>query len=42
MEYELMEIKRLNKEAINHGCYRITNSQYSHLVPIVMSNDCRD
>ena len=38
----MKEIKRINKEAIEHGSYRITNSENSHLLPIVMSNDCRD
>jgi hypothetical protein len=42
MEKEITEIKRLNDEAIKHGSYRITNSDHSHLLPIVMSNDCRD
>jgi hypothetical protein len=42
MEQEMIEIQRINKEAIEHGSYRITNSEHSHLLPIVMSNDCRD
>ena len=42
MDKELKEIRRINKEAIDHGSYRITNSKNSHLLPVVMSNDCRD
>ena len=38
----MTEIHRINKEAMEHGSYRITNSEHSHLLPIVMSNDCRD
>ena len=39
---ELEEIIRINKEAIDHGSYRIINLESSHLLPVVMSNDCRD
>ena len=42
MEKELTEISRINKQSIDHGSLRITNSEHSHLLPIVMSNDCRD
>ena len=42
MEQELKEIQRINKEAIDYESYKITNSENSHLLPIVMSNDCRD
>ena len=42
MDKELKEIRRINKEAIDHGSYRIINSENSHLLPVVMSNDCRD
>ena len=42
MDQEIKEIRRINKEAIDHGSYRIINSENSHLLPVVMSNDCRD
>jgi hypothetical protein len=42
LENEITEIQRINEEAMKHGSYRITNSEHSHLLPIVMSNDCRD
>ena len=42
MDKELEEIIRINKESIDHGSYRIINSENSHLLPVVMSNDCRD
>ena len=42
MQQELNEIKRINKESIDNGSFRITNSENSHLLPVVMSNDCRD
>ena len=42
MDKELEEIIRINKESIDHGSYRIINLENSHLLPVVMSNDCRD
>ena len=42
MKQELKEINRINREAIDQGNFRIINSENSHLLPVVMSNDCRD
>ena len=42
MDKELKEIRRINKEAIDHGSYKIANKENSHLLPVVMSSDCRD
>ena len=42
MKQVLKEINRINREAIDHGNFRIINSENSHLLPVVMSNDCRD
>ena len=38
----MSELKRLNKMALDHGTYRNCNSDYSFLLPIVLSNDCRE
>jgi hypothetical protein len=42
MDKELEDIRKINKQAIDHGSYKITNGKISYLLPVVMSNDCRD
>jgi hypothetical protein len=41
-DYEMEELQRLNKMAIEHGNYRNCNSDYAYLLPIILSNDCRE
>ena len=42
LEQEMKEIQRINKQAIDHGSYFFYNKWEAHMLPIVMSNDCRD
>jgi hypothetical protein len=41
-EKEMEELQRLNKMAIDHGSYRNCNKKLAFLLPIVLSNDCRE
>ena len=38
----MKEIERINKQAIAHGSYYFLNKWEAEMLPISMSNDCRN
>jgi len=42
MNQELIDIQKINKEAIKHGSFKITNLNSSYLLPVTMPNNSRE